>query len=250
MGFGSSISTQPSSSAPVTSKKKKQKGKGERASVIRRAPIQKPDFASQQDAVKAEEVKRNESAFLLAWLGLGGIILVEGIVLASSGFLPEQWDNFFVKYLYPSFTPTVGLFVAGTVGYGVLKYLENEKLRNEKYGAGRGSQGGFNHGLDAQPGQRFPVRAKPVVLLGAEPHVPRNVGAGLVRVELGGFPPRGERGRGGVGGGEGDNEVADNPLLSVPPTAVPDGVNGDVGGENGAHVVLEMDEVRGALVLL
>nr|GMD52046.1 protein LOW PSII ACCUMULATION 2, chloroplastic [Ipomoea batatas] len=132
MGFGSSISTQPSSSAPVTSKKKKQKGKGERASVIRRAPIQKPDFASQQDAVKAEEGKRNESAFLLAWLGLGGIILVEGIVLASSGFLPEQWDNFFVKYLYPSFTPTVGLFVAGTVGYGVLKYLENEKLRNEK----------------------------------------------------------------------------------------------------------------------
>ncbi|XP_019154877.1 PREDICTED: protein LOW PSII ACCUMULATION 2, chloroplastic [Ipomoea nil] len=131
MGFGSSTSTQPSS-APVTSKKKKQKGKGERASVIRRAPIQKPDFASQQDAVKAEEVMRNESAFLLAWLGLGGIILVEGIVLASSGFLPEQWDNFFVKYLYPSFTPTVGLFVAGTVAYGVLKYLENEKFRNEK----------------------------------------------------------------------------------------------------------------------
>nr|GME15657.1 hypothetical protein Csa_3G176325 [Ipomoea batatas] len=126
----------------------------------------------------------------------------------------------------------------------------NPALRVDRYGAGRGSQGGFNHGLDAQPGQRFPVRAKPVVLLGAEPHVPRNVGAGLVRVELGGFPPRGERGRGGVGGGEGDNEVADNPLLSVPPTAVPDGVNGDVGGENGAHVVLEMDEVRGALVLL
>lgn len=98
MGFGSSISTQPSSSAPVTSKKKKQKGKGERASVIRRAPIQKPDFASQQDAVKAEEVKRNESAFLLAWLGLGGIILVEGIVLASSG----KWIilNFFKVVIF------------------------------------------------------------------------------------------------------------------------------------------------------
>jgi len=44
-----------------------------------------------------------------------------------TGFLPEEWDALFVKYLYPSFTPTVFLFVAGTVVYGVLKYLENEK---------------------------------------------------------------------------------------------------------------------------
>lgn len=47
------------------------------------------------------------------------------------GFLPEAWDNFFVNYLYPSFTPTVFLFVAGTVGYGVLKYLQNEKFNSE-----------------------------------------------------------------------------------------------------------------------
>ena len=49
-----------------------------------------------------------------------------------SGFLPEEWDKFFVKYLYPSFTPTVGLFVAGSVAYGVLKYLQNEELKGEK----------------------------------------------------------------------------------------------------------------------
>lgn len=87
---------------------------------------------SKEEAAVAEEQKKNESAFLLAWLGLGGVILVQGIVLSASGFLPEVWDKFFVKYLYPTFTPTVGLFLAGTVTYGVLKYLQNEQLKDNK----------------------------------------------------------------------------------------------------------------------
>ncbi|KAJ8536698.1 hypothetical protein K7X08_035099 [Anisodus acutangulus] len=119
LGFGSS------------KKKRQQKGKRERDSIIRREPIQKPSFATQPDESGSKEFQKNESAFLLAWLGLGGIILVQGILLAASGFLPEAWDNFFVKYLYPSFTPTVFLFVAGTVAYGVLKYLQNEKFNSE-----------------------------------------------------------------------------------------------------------------------
>ena len=49
-------------------------------------------------------------------------------LLLLAGFLPEEYDNFFVKYIYPWFTPTV-LFFAGTVGYGVLKYFESEKKR-------------------------------------------------------------------------------------------------------------------------
>ncbi|KAB5525368.1 hypothetical protein DKX38_023117 [Salix brachista] len=134
-GFGSQsvAATATSKTASGSESKKKPKGnRRERASIIRRTPVEKPAFISQENEVKGKEQGRNESAFLLAWLGLGGVIFVEGIVLASSGFLPEEWDKFFVKYLYPSFTPTVGLFVAGTVTYGVLKYLQNENLKDLK----------------------------------------------------------------------------------------------------------------------
>lgn len=78
LGFGSSVST--------TSKKKQQKGKRERDSIIRREPIQKPSFSTPSaEESGSKEFQKNESAFLLAWLGLGGVILVEGILLATSG---------------------------------------------------------------------------------------------------------------------------------------------------------------------
>ncbi|CAK9318352.1 unnamed protein product [Citrullus colocynthis] len=130
-GFGSS-SPQSTTTNKSNPKAVKQKGKRRRASIIRRSPVEKPVFVGEVDEEAAKEQSRNESYFLLTWLGLGAVILVEGIVLAASGFLPEEWDKFFVKYLYPSFTPTVSLFVAGTVAYGVLKYLQNEKINDEK----------------------------------------------------------------------------------------------------------------------
>ncbi|RDY06233.1 Protein LOW PSII ACCUMULATION 2, chloroplastic, partial [Mucuna pruriens] len=133
VGFGSSDTAALGNSKRKQKQKQKQKGQRERASIIRRTPLEKPPFVSEQQAGKAkEEESKNESAFLLAWLGFGVVILVEGISLAASGFLPEQWDQFLVKYLYPSFTPTVFLFVAGAVAYGVLKYLQNENITQQK----------------------------------------------------------------------------------------------------------------------
>ncbi|KAK4350756.1 hypothetical protein RND71_030069 [Anisodus tanguticus] len=96
LGFGSSKN------------KRQQKGKRERDSIIRREPIQKPSFATQPDESGSKEFQKNESAFLLAWLGLGGIILVQGILLAASvlrknGCQSTKWCSVYI--------PQVGLYV-------------------------------------------------------------------------------------------------------------------------------------------
>ncbi|KAL5728111.1 hypothetical protein ACHQM5_001233 [Ranunculus cassubicifolius] len=118
LGFGSS-------STVDDKKRKKSKGR-----VIRRTPLEKPAFLSAKSEVKVPKQDTGETVFILAWIGLGSLIIIEGLVLSASGFLPEEWDNFFTKYLYPAFTPTVFLFVAGTVVYGVLKYKEGEKMKS------------------------------------------------------------------------------------------------------------------------
>ncbi|KAL9269332.1 LPA2-like protein [Drosera capensis] len=123
---------------PAQNRPSKNKGKGakrESEKVIRRAPIaKKPELLGLgrneggEVEGKGKESSRGEDVFLLAWLGLGGVILVEGVTLAASGFLPEEWDKFLVKFIYPIFTPTVFLFVAGSVGYGVINHSGKHRI--------------------------------------------------------------------------------------------------------------------------
>ncbi|XP_011029967.1 PREDICTED: protein LOW PSII ACCUMULATION 2, chloroplastic-like [Populus euphratica] len=131
-GFGSQSSAAATSSktSGSWSKKKRKRNRRGRASIVWRTPVEKPGYIRQEYEDTFKAMSRNENAFILAWLALGGIILVEDIVLAASGMLPEEWDEFVVKSLYPSFIPVVGLFVAGTVACGVLKNLQNENVED------------------------------------------------------------------------------------------------------------------------
>jgi hypothetical protein len=109
-GFGASARPAPAS----TKEKKKKPG------TIRRSAPQAPLL---QSAPADNQVSQLETAYVVSLTFLFGLIFVEGLTLAASGFLPEEWDQFLVDKLYPSFTPTVGLFLVGAAGYGVFKYL-------------------------------------------------------------------------------------------------------------------------------
>mmetsp|Transcript_19779 Transcript_19779/g.47196 ORF Transcript_19779/g.47196 Transcript_19779/m.47196 type:complete len:177 (+) Transcript_19779:105-635(+) len=59
---------------------------------------------------------------VLSVLSIYGIlVLVLGVVLAGSGFLPEEADSFIMDALYPAYTPFVGGFLACSTAYGVWK---------------------------------------------------------------------------------------------------------------------------------
>ncbi|KAK9841022.1 hypothetical protein WJX81_006257 [Elliptochloris bilobata] len=60
----------------------------------------------------------------LAVRGLGVFFLLivsEGLFLALSGFLPESLDGFAEATVYPSFSPTVGIFLLCSALYGLWK---------------------------------------------------------------------------------------------------------------------------------
>ncbi|KAL3575673.1 hypothetical protein D5086_023774 [Populus alba] len=81
-GFGSQSSTAATSSktSGSWSKKKRKRNRRGRASIAWRTPVEKPGFTRQEYEATFKEMSRNENAFILAWLGLGGIILVEDLV--------------------------------------------------------------------------------------------------------------------------------------------------------------------------
>ena len=61
------------------------------------------------------------------FLGFFGVaILLEGLVLGGSGFLPDEWDAWITNSLYPSFSPTVGIFLVFSSAYGVWKSSQGD----------------------------------------------------------------------------------------------------------------------------
>lgn len=114
-GFG----PRPAPSTPKSSKESPPQKQKKSVTARRPAPV-RPVLVSDVDP----EARQRENAFILALAALGVVIFIEGIALASSGLLPEEWDAVIVKYVYPAFTPTVGLFLAGAVFYGVYKIFQ------------------------------------------------------------------------------------------------------------------------------
>jgi hypothetical protein len=65
--------------------------------------------------------------------GLGllfALILAEGIFLGASGFMSAEMDALAQDVVYPLFTPTLGVFLAGSSAYGLWKTREDTGSSN------------------------------------------------------------------------------------------------------------------------
>ncbi|CAM6016624.1 unnamed protein product [Sphagnum balticum] len=114
LGFGADARTDEGKGSK---EKKQQQKRKQQSATVRRAAPQQPLLSAPGNP----QTQQIETAYALSLGFLGILIFVEGIILAASGFLPEEWDGFLVTTLYPSFTPTVGVFLAAAVAYGLFK---------------------------------------------------------------------------------------------------------------------------------
>lgn len=67
------------------------------------------------------EVQKFENTVVSILALLFLLILSEGIFLGASGFLSESADQFATDVVYPLFSPTLGVFLAGSTFYGLWK---------------------------------------------------------------------------------------------------------------------------------
>ncbi|CAM6107259.1 unnamed protein product [Calypogeia fissa] len=108
-GFGSP----PKATAP----EKKKSSKSSSGSVRRTPPTKPLIEVSPAD----QRTRQIETAVVASLAFLFAVIFLEGLVLAGSGFLPEEWDEFAANLVYPAFTPSVGVFLAIAASYGLWK---------------------------------------------------------------------------------------------------------------------------------
>jgi len=62
-----------------------------------------------------------ESAYVAGLTALFVAVIAEGLLLAGSGFLPEEVDTFVREKLYPTYSYTVLAFLGGSSLYGLFK---------------------------------------------------------------------------------------------------------------------------------
>lgn len=98
--------------------KKKQKAKAKQEEQSRPYKLQ-----AQPEQTPAQDLEANTVKFLVF---LFVIFFCEGIFLAIAGFLPEAADNFATTYVYPAFSPTLGLFLLISVIYGLVKTRQGD----------------------------------------------------------------------------------------------------------------------------
>ncbi|XP_024533501.1 protein LOW PSII ACCUMULATION 2, chloroplastic-like [Selaginella moellendorffii] len=123
-GFGESQSTSPKKKSSKSPNPPGEVPDTSSSSGIRRRPAPTKPFVAPPPDPQTQQL---ETIAEITLLGLVGVVILEGLALAASGFLPEEWDEFLVKTVYPSFTPTIGLFVALAAGYGLYKYFGGQK---------------------------------------------------------------------------------------------------------------------------
>ncbi|KAI7844289.1 hypothetical protein COHA_002087 [Chlorella ohadii] len=66
-------------------------------------------------------VQKAENTVVATLAVLFFVILIEGILVAGSGFMSEEMDAWVAGTVLPAFTPTMGLFLAISTGYGLWK---------------------------------------------------------------------------------------------------------------------------------
>jgi len=93
------------------------KGSRRRAKVKVQAPVVEEVYGGKPKSRESQAEQAVVSGLAL----LGIVILLMGIFLAGSGFLPEDVDRFAQERVYPAFSPTVVVFLAGSTLYGLFK---------------------------------------------------------------------------------------------------------------------------------
>eukprot|EP01026_Neomeris_dumetosa_P070089 TRINITY_DN6963_c0_g2_i1.p2 TRINITY_DN6963_c0_g2~~TRINITY_DN6963_c0_g2_i1.p2 ORF type:complete len:168 (-),score=26.40 TRINITY_DN6963_c0_g2_i1:180-683(-) len=96
-------------------KNRGKKAKSEKIKVV--SPVVEQVYGNKEPT----EAQKNETYAVTVLFTLAGVILLEGLFLALSGFFPEEVDQFAQNIIYPIFSPTVVLLLAGSTAYGLWK---------------------------------------------------------------------------------------------------------------------------------